>query len=253
MSGDDPTGRFSDRAGHYARYRPGYPPAVLDCLRQECGLTPRSVVADIGSGTGILTRLFLDNGNRVFAVEPNEAMRREAEEALREYAGFTSIAGRAEATTLSDRSVDLIAAGQAFHWFDAAASQVEFNRILRPGSYVALVWNARAYTGDEFMAAYEWVLGEFGMGYTVVNHRAHSGDLETLFPDGCEYRSFSHSRLLGFAALWGGFLSASYAPLPGEPHFEPMHDALRQLFVDHQKGGFIRFVYDTTLYFSRLD
>jgi SAM-dependent methyltransferase len=253
MSDADPTRRFSARAGNYARYRPGYPPAVLECLRQECGLTPQSVVADVGSGTGILTRLFLDNDNRVFAVEPNEAMRREAEDALRDYTGFTSIDGRAEATTLPDHSVDLIVAGQAFHWFDAAASRIEFGRILRSGGYVALVWNARAYAGDEFMAAYERVLGEFGMGYTVVNHRAHSGDLDTMFPDGCAYRSFSHSRLLDFAALWGGFLSASYAPLPGDPRFEPMRYALQQLFDAHQAGGHIRFLYDTTLYFGRLD
>jgi hypothetical protein len=180
-------------------------------------------------------------------------MRREAEGVLRDYTGFTSIDGRAEATTLPDHSVDLIVAGQAFHWFDAAASRIEFGRILRPSGYVALVWNARAYTGDEFMAAYEQVLGEFGMGYTVVNHRAHSGDLDTLFPNGCEYRSFNHSRLLDFATLWGGFLSASYAPLPGDPRFEPMRNALQQLFDAYQDDGHVRFLYDTTLYFGQLD
>ena len=145
MSEKDPTRRFTNRVANYARYRPGYPPAVLTCLRDECGLSPGSTVADVGSGTGILTELFLANGNHVYAVEPNEAMRQAAELSLAHYPGFTSVDGRAEATTLADDSVDFVTAGQAFHWFDAAASRVEFNRILRPGGYTALVWNARAY------------------------------------------------------------------------------------------------------------
>jgi SAM-dependent methyltransferase len=252
MSDNDPTRRFSERASNYALYRPGYPAALLECLRRECDLTPETVVADVGSGTGILTRLFLDNGNRVYAVEPNEAMRREAEKALGGYSGFTSVDGRAEATTLPDHSVDLITAGQAFHWFDAPASRIEFGRVLRPGGFVALVWNARAYQGDPFMAAYEQVLGGFGLGYNVVNHRAHSGDLDALFLNGHEFRSFSHSRPLAFVALWGGFLSASYAPLPGDPRYTAMHQALSAAFDAHQRSGLVQFVYDTHLYFGRL-
>jgi SAM-dependent methyltransferase len=252
MSEEDPTRRFSERAGNYARYRPGYPAAVLDCLRRECGLTPETVVADVGSGTGILTRLFLGHGNRVYAVEPNEAMRHEAERTLGGSTGFVSIDSRAEATTLPDNSVDMIAAGQAFHWFDAPACRVEFSRILRPAGYIALVWNARAYQGDPFMAAYERVLGEFGLGYNAVTHRAHAGDLDALFLNGRAFRSFSHARPLDFEALWGGFLSASYAPLPDDPRYEAMHKALRAAFEAHQESGLVRFVYDTHLYFGRL-
>jgi SAM-dependent methyltransferase len=252
MNQEDPTRRFSERAENYARYRPGYPPAVIESLRLECGLTPGSVVADIGSGTGILTALFLANGNPVYAVEPNEAMRRAAEAALGARRGFTSIDGRAEATTLPARSVDLVAAGQAFHWFDAAACRTEFGRILRPGGYVALVWNARAFEGDALMSAYERVLGEFGMGYHDVNHRTHSGDLDTLFARGFAFRAFTQQRQLDFDALWGGFLSASYAPLPNDPRYEPMHAALRDVFETHQQYGLVTFLYDTHLYFGQL-
>lgn len=252
MSDQDPTQRFSDRAENYARYRPGYPPAVLACLRDECGLTPASVIADIGSGTGILTEMFLANGNRVFAVEPNEAMRGAAEAALARYPGFTSVAGRAEATTLPAASVDFVTAGQAFHWFDAAASRVEFGRILRPGGYVALVWNARDYEGDPLMAAYERVLGDFGLGYTTVRHRAHDGDMDALFTRGREFRSFSHTRRMDFATFWGGFLSASYAPSPGDPTYEPMHSALRAVFDRYEEEGLVTFVYATHLYFGQL-
>jgi SAM-dependent methyltransferase len=252
MNDSDPTKCFTERADNYARYRPGYPPAVLDCLRAECGLTPESIVADVGSGTGILTELFLAHGNRIYAVEPNEAMRREAERALSHYPGFVSVAGRAEATTLSARSVDLVAAGQAFHWFDGPASRREFGRVLRPGGYVALVWNARDYLNDPLMIDYERVLGEFGMGYHVVTHRAHAGDVEALFVDGFETRTFHHARELDFDALWGGFLSASYAPLPSDTHYEPMRAALGAVFDAHQRAGRVAFRYETTLYFGHL-
>lgn len=249
---DDPTQRFTDRADNYARYRPGYPPEVLECLRQECGLTPATVVADIGSGTGILTRLFLDNGNPVCAVEPNAAMRKAAESVLSHYPGFTSVDGRAEATTLDESSIDLVTAGQAFHWFDARASRLEFSRILRPGGFVALVWNARDYQGDPAMAAYEQVLSDYGMGYHDVNHRSHAGDLDTLFGDNRQFRSFTHQRQLDFDTFWGGFLSASYAPLPGHPHYEPIQRALRMVFEKYQRDGQITFLYQTHLYFGQL-
>jgi len=252
MSEQDPTRRFTKRVENYARYRPGYRPVVLECLRDECGLTSDSVIADIGSGTGILTEMFLANGNRVLAVEPNEAMRQAAEVSLARYPGFTSVGGRAEATTLADSSVDFVSAGQAFHWFDAVASRMEFRRILRPGGYVALVWNARAHEGDSLMAAYEHVLGDFGMGYTTVTHRSHDGDMDSLFTHGREFRSFTHTRRMDFGTLWGSFLSASYAPSPGDAFYEPMQGALRDVFAAYQRNGHVTFVYETDLYFGQL-
>lgn len=249
---DDPTQRFTIRAENYARYRPGYPPAVLDCLRDECGLTPETVVVDIGSGTGILTALLLTNGNQVYAVEPNKAMRQEAEQALAGNPKFLSINGRAEATTLPDHSIDLIVVGQAFHWFDAHASRVEFKRILRPGSYVSVIWNARDFSNDPLMAAYEGVLADFGMGHKVINHRVHASDLETLFPDGRRTRTFNHLRPMDFDTLWGGFLSASYAPTPDDPRYEPMRAALQAVFDTHQRDGRVTFVYQTAVNFGRL-
>jgi SAM-dependent methyltransferase len=134
------------------------PPEVLPFLEGECGLTDRWVVADIGSGTGILSELFLGNGNRVFGVEPNAEMRRAAERLLGGDARFTSVAGSAEATTLAEGSVDLVAAGQAFHWFDPEAARAEFLRVLKPGGWVALAWNARRRSGTPFLEDYERLL-----------------------------------------------------------------------------------------------
>src|SRR5271167_2755126 len=103
--------RFSNRVDDYVRFRPGYPSGVIDVLRDECGLAPESVVADIGSGTGLLTQLFLENGNLVYGVEPNPAMRQAGEEFLQKYPDFRSVAGSAECTTLADASLDFIVAG----------------------------------------------------------------------------------------------------------------------------------------------
>lgn len=252
MTEFDSTQRFTVRAENYARYRPGYPTVIIDCLRAECDLSPRSTVADVGSGTGILTALFLANGNRVYAVEPNEAMRSEAERALAGHEGFISVNGRAEATTLEAGSVDMVVAGQAFHWFDAAASRVEFGRILRPKGWVALVWNARLYQEDPFMMEYERVLGEHGMGYHFVNHRSHGDDVNALFVNGYETRTFMQSRPMDYDTFWGGFLSSSYAPLPGDPRYEPMRTQLKRVFDHYQRDGRATFRYHTNLYFGRL-
>jgi ubiquinone/menaquinone biosynthesis C-methylase UbiE len=135
--------RFSDRVDDYRKYRPGYPEAVLQVLEERCGLSPSSVVADIGSGTGILTGMLLSKAHTVYAVEPNAPMRSAAEEDYRDHPAFRSVAGSAEATTLPSRSVDLITAAQAFHWFDPEKAKAEFRRILRKEGNIALIWNER--------------------------------------------------------------------------------------------------------------
>jgi len=151
----DPTKRFSDRVEMYVKYRPHYPQAILTCLEKECGLTETAVIADVGSGTGILTKLFLDHGNKVYGVEPNAEMRQAAEAYLADYAHFTSVNGRSEATTLPAHSVDFVTAGQAFHWFQWQETRTEFRRILKPGGIVALVWNERRQQADSFEDAYD--------------------------------------------------------------------------------------------------
>src|SRR5262245_29361777 len=114
----DPTRRFGSRADDYAKARPSYPPEVFDFLENNFGLSAGQTAADLGSGTGISAELLLDRGLRVFAVEPNEAMRATAEKTLGARAGFVSVDGRAETTTLPNNSVDWVYAAQAFHWFD---------------------------------------------------------------------------------------------------------------------------------------
>lgn len=253
MTEQDPTQRFTNRVENYVRYRPTYPAAAIDCLRDECGLGPGAAVADVGSGTGILTELLLQRGATVYGVEPNGAMRGAAEAALSGYPGFVSVDGRAEATTLPAASVDLITAGQAFHWFEPVGTRTEFQRILRPGGWVGLIWNARDEQSGGFAVDYEALLNEYARGYRAVRRDAHFGKIDILFPDGYERRVFRHERRLDYESVHGGLLSSSYAPLPGDPNYQPMIARLRAIFDDHQRQGFVNLAYETHLYLGRLE
>lgn len=251
----NPTRRFSDRVEYYVRYRPSYPPDVLRILRDETGLTPAHVIADIGSGTGISTALFLANGNTVYAVEPNREMRRAAEERLGSDPQFHSVEGTAEDTTLVSRSVDYVVAGQAFHWFDARRARREVVRILRPGRWDALMWNARKTDITPFLRDYEALLEEFGTDYREVDHtNLSAASFEAFFgPSGYQRRTAPNVQILDFDGLRGRLLSSSYAPLEGDPRHVPMLESLARIFAAHQQNGRIAFHYETEIYFGRVD
>jgi SAM-dependent methyltransferase len=247
----DPTGRFTGRADEYARSRPGYPVEVVETLRREAGLTPQSVVADVGSGTGILSELFLRNGNVVYGVEPNADMRSAAMRLLGRYPQFRDNDGTAEQTGLPDASVDLVAAGQAFHWFDPIAAREEFRRILRPPRMVALVWNDRRKDGSPFMRGYEQLLANYGTDFRKLRHETVSdGVLQRFFFQGHQLRTFPNFQDLDRENLRKRAISASYLPKPGEPGFEQMIAALDGLFLEHQSSGRVRLEYQTLLFFG---
>lgn len=250
---DDPTRRFSSRVEDYARYRPGYPRALLGLLEGECGLTPGSAVADVGSGTGLLSELFLRNGNRVYGVEPNGEMRGAGAVLLAGYPNFVSVEGRAEATTLEGGSVDFVTAGQAFHWFEPAGARREFVRILRPGGWVVLVWNDRRTSGTPFLEDYERLLLEYGTDYREVSMKyMEEPSLSTLF-GGAEVRTadFDNEQVFDLEGLRGRLTSSSYSPEPGHPNFAPMMRALEDLFRRHERGGRVVVNYDTKIFYGR--
>ena len=246
----DPTRRFSDRVDNYVKYRPGYPSDVLDHLREVAGLTPESIVADVGTGTGISARLFLDYGCTVFGIEPNREMREAAQRLLKSFPKFQAIDGAAEATTLADQSVDFVTAGQAFHWFDPARAKAEFRRILRPGGNVVLMWNRRKTTGTPFLQAYEQLLLEFGTDYQQVRHENIDDNALAAFFGSGRYvaATFANQQSFDFQGLRGRLLSSSYAPAPGEPKHEPMMRALGTLFERYNTDGRVGFDYDTQVY-----
>jgi SAM-dependent methyltransferase len=249
----DPTQRFTDRVADYARYRPGYPGGVLEVLESQVGLRREHVIADIGSGTGISTELLLGHGNVVYAVEPNDAMRAEAERRLGGRGNFRSVAARAEATTLADHSVDLVTAFQAFHWFDVEQVRREFERILRDGGQVALVWNDRKARGSALLRGYEQIVREYCEDSPKAWTGADAGRLSRFFGEGGFGRqSLANEQVLDYEGLKGRLLSASYAPKAGHPNHEPMLRRLRELFEQCQSQGRVRIEYETRLYYGRL-
>lgn len=254
MSSAGPTQRFSDRVADYVRYRPTYPREVLRILAQEAGLGPDSVIADVGAGTGISTRLFLENGNAVAAVEPNAEMRAAAEADQAGYPRFRSLATTAEETGLPDHSVDFVVAAQAFHWFDQEAVRREFARILKPGGWVVLLWNSRRLDRTPFLRAYEALLLEYGTDYQQVRHEQIDRSAVERFygPGGCEYRMLENVQVFDRAGLRGRLLSSSYVPAAGDPRREALLRKLDAVFDAHQSGGTVDFEYDTELYFGRL-
>jgi SAM-dependent methyltransferase len=253
MAVKDSTQRFSSRVENYVRYRPAYPPAVLDLLKSECGLTAASVIADIAFGTGIFTRMLLENGNRVFGVEPNADMRKAGEEFLRGYSQFTSVAGTAEATTLEDHSVDLITAAQAAHWFDREKARREFIRICRPGGWTVLLWNERRTGSTAFLRDYEQLLLEYGTDYQEVRYERTIQQIETFFaPSPFQLRIFDYQQEFDYPGLEGRLLSSSFTPQEGNPSHAPMLRELRRIFDVHQVNDRVVFEYDTRVYFGQL-
>jgi ubiquinone/menaquinone biosynthesis C-methylase UbiE len=251
--GKTPTARFSDRVENYVRYRPGYPPEVLVVLRAECGLRPEHVVADIASGTGAFTRLLLDNGNHVFAVEPNAEMREAGSRLLDSYINLTSVAGTAEETTLPSASVEFVTAAQAAHWFERGRAREEFARILKPDGWCVLIWNERRTANTHFLRDYEELLLTYGTDYKEVRHERTTATIHEFFaPAPYQERAFDLRQRFDYEGLAGRLLSSSYAPLAGHPNHAPMMRKLERIFNAHSQSNVVEFEYNTRVFYGRL-
>jgi len=248
------TERFSSRVANYIKYRPSYPATVLELLSVRCGLAATSVVADVGSGTGILTELLLETGAEVYGIEPNREMREAGERLLHDYGRFHSVEGTAEATTLSDACVDLVTASQAFHWFDVQKSRRELGRILRPRGWVALVWNERPLEAVPLLDEYDALLRRHCPEYDRVREmRADESKMREFFGHRPEGAVFANRQSFDYAGLEGRLMSSSYAPEAGHPEHEPMIAGLRDLFERHRRAGKVLFPYRTLVFFGQLD
>jgi ubiquinone/menaquinone biosynthesis C-methylase UbiE len=236
------TQRFTGRVADYERYRLRYSVAVLDILKKQCGLTTSSIVADVGAGTGMLAELFLENGNRVIAVEPNAEMRAASERLLERYSGLSVVAAAAEATTLADASVDFVSVGRAWHWFDRKRAVVEFRRILRSGGWLVLVTNRRSKDVSVEAKEYEEILMEFGTDYRELQseYRVYD-DMAPVFPEGAVVReTIRGEQVLTLEEFLGQTQSSSVAPMPGDAKYAAMQRALHDFFARFQQGGALR-------------
>ncbi|MHC1479905.1 class I SAM-dependent methyltransferase [Frateuria aurantia] len=250
MPVDNSIQRFDQRVEDYQRYRPDYPPALLDWLRQRFGLSPHWQVADIGAGTGISSQMLLQAGLQVTAVEPNAPMREAALRWLGDNPRFRVVDGRADASTLPTASIDLISVAQAFHWFDPVTTHREFARLLRPGGIAAIYWNTRRLDGSPFLVGYEDLLQRYGTDYLEVRDQHADGPtMRQWFGGGFRDEAhFPHAQALDFDGLRGRLMSSSYAPRAGHPNHEPMLAALREVFEACAEEGHIDFEYDTRIY-----
>jgi SAM-dependent methyltransferase len=251
----NPTERFSARVPYYHASRPRYPQAVIEVMTQEMRLTPTSIVADIGAGTGILSEMFLNHGNMVYAVEPNIDMREASKGYYAAYSNFIAVDGRAEATSLADHSVDFVIVGQAFHWFDQPKARVEFVRILKPGGYVVLIWNVRRNEASPFLGEYNDLVREFDTekgGSPRVNESTGAEIGAFFAPEKHALHTTENVQVLDFEGLRGRLLSASYAPLPGHPQYETMIERLRGIFDEYQVSQRVEIAYRTEIYWGHL-
>jgi SAM-dependent methyltransferase len=246
------TTRFSSRVADYVQFRPHYPIEIIDLLAAKCDLTPESVITDIGSGTGLLAKLFLENGNPVIGIEPNKEMRKAGEEYLAEFGRFTSMDGTAETTRLPAHAMDIAIAGQAFHWFDHAKARAEFMRILKPEGFAVLVWNVRRVDTTSFLRDYETLVTTFGTDYQEINHK-NSQAPSVLAPFfGGEYFTarFDNIQQFDFDGLMGRIHSSSYMPAHDHANYAPMAKRAKVIFDAHQQNGKVSFEYDTVVYYG---
>jgi ubiquinone/menaquinone biosynthesis C-methylase UbiE len=245
--------RFTNRVRDYVRFRPSYPQEIISLLRRH--VSPGATIADIGSGTGIFSRLLLESGFVVHAVEPNPAMRRAAESTLGGFTGFISVGGEGERTTLDDQAVHAITVAQAFHWFATKRAVTEFSRILMPGGTVFLVWNDRETDCDAFHREYEDLLLRYGTDYKKVNHRNVTEKVVRDLFEGwtCEVSRMENYQDLDLEGLLGRLQSSSYCPPEGHPLYTSLISAMRTLFNRESVGGVVRMKYSCTTFVLRSD
>ena len=245
--------RFSSRVENYIKYRPGYPEEIIATLQLEIGLMPNDVVADIGSGTGLSAKLFLEHGNTVYGVEPNEPMRKAAEGFLHEFPDFHSIHGSSEASNLKDNSIDLIVCAQAFHWFDRAKTKQEFQRIAASGAHLCLIWNDGKAT-EPFQQDYEQLIQDFAIDYHEISHRNITSDIISDFYAPNKFQKFllNYEQHFNLEGLIGRIISSSYMPNEDHLNFPQLKNAIVSLFNKYEQNGFVTFAYNTLLYIGKI-
>ena len=249
---NDSVERFSNRVENYAKYRPHYPRGMLKLLEEKFNINNTFTVADIGSGTGISSEQFVESGYKVFGVDPNSEMRKCAEECFSGRKNYFSVNGSAEDTTLEADSIDIIVAGQAFHWFDKGASRIEFKRIIKSGGMIFLIWNKKVKS-EGFMDLYYGLLRKYGTDYENVKHENFDSHTISDFfaPMSFELITMSNEQMLDYEGLEGRLLSSSYIPTEGEKH-ERMLEELKSMYSEYNQNGIVRIDYNTEIYAGKL-
>ncbi|WP_407310091.1 class I SAM-dependent methyltransferase [Desulfosporosinus sp. SB140] len=246
--------KFSNKVSDYVKYRPSYPKELIDYLINQVGFSQNTVIADIGAGTGKLTKLLADNVKFVYAVEPNDNMRSACNAYCKEYNNVAAIDGSAEDTGLHNHSIDFVTVAQAFHWFDRNKSRIEFQRILKPKGKVVLVWNSKVTENalikenDEFFRRVCPDFKGFSGGINIAPQA-----FADFFKHGlCEHRLFGNDSLLKLEEYVGGSLSSSYAPSESDENYEEFIAGLKRLFEKYSSNGKILLPNKTHVYIGEI-
>ena len=250
----DPTKRFSKTVENYLAYRPGYPEEILRFKASELGFSSNAVVADIGSGTGKLTGHFLNNDNLIYAVEPNDDMRKAAEQLFTRFPNFKSITGTAEETSLEEGCADFVVSAQAFHWFQPQQTKQEFKRVLKENGSVLLIWNKRMDEKSAFMKAYNDFLIHWATDYEATSLRKIDHQVLDAFyaPNTYYQKDFYHFQVFDLEGLIGRYLSCSYAFDSEHPKHKDAINVLSSIFERYQENGLVKMWYRTEVYYGRL-
>lgn len=244
--------RFSNRVADYVQFRPNYPSEIFVPLQQHHGFGQKSLVADVGAGTGIWSEQLLQHGATVYAVEPNAPMREASLQLAERYPTFQAVDGSAEATGLADQSVNWITAAQAFHWFEPQATRREWQRILQPEGWVGLIWNQRSLDGTAFLQQYEALLHQFGSDYATVKHtNIEPQRIADFFGNQPACYTAQNAQYFDQAGLLGRAFSSSYTPTPEQPTYQLLRQGLIEAWQQHQVEGKVAFLYTTTIYVGR--
>lgn len=234
----DNTEKFSGKAELYRSARPAYSQKLIDCLFSRYGFSEDSAVADVGSGTGIFSKQLLDKGCKVYGVEPNADMRKTAEEQLKAYKNFVSVDGSADCFGLSDCSVDIVTAAQAFHWFAADAFAAECRRVLKGDKQVVLVYNSRDKIAPVNVESYK-IFSRFCPAFHGFGGGMEEERIYAFFGGKAEKIGFENNLVLDRDRFIGRCLSASYALTPKDGEYGEFIAGLNSLFDGFARGGFI--------------
>jgi ubiquinone/menaquinone biosynthesis C-methylase UbiE len=243
---------FTGRAEEYAKYRPDYPEQIISLLENKIGFDLSKDIADIGCGTGKLSKLFLNNGNLVFGVEPNDEMRLKSEKLLSKFINFISIEGTAEKTMLATKSIDVITVGQAFHWFDLKKTKKEFKRVLKKDGHVVIVWNERKNTSLVMKAVNKILLSLNQEHEEAEKNLVDKNLLNTFY--GVEKANtsiFPNFQLLDLAGLKGRIQSISYVPESGDENKRIMNE-IKDVFEKYNNGGMVKIEYTAKVFYGKL-
>ena len=247
----DNTNRFDGKGALYAKARPKYAAALFDHFQNTLRIPAGSVFADVGSGTGIFTEQLLHCGYRVFAVEPNGDMRRQAERRLSQNENFRSISGSDADLKLPDHSVDCITAAQAFHWFDAEAFRRECGRVLVPGGRVILVYNSRDETAacTRALAA---LRRKFDPAFHGFSNGIGDGQCRAFFAGDCEVFRTGNAQVYDRQGYLDRVLSSSYSLNEGDGRYAAYLEEIDAIFDRYSENGRITVPTDTVAYIGRV-